>query len=509
MPDRDSVRGRTALIFTVPLERIACGFFDPSAQFPRFLAQEGPLFCGNCFSLPKGLGWDFGTQDPGPTTTWAAMQSGVHNLRNPWLDGDLTATTHRNSAVLTFDQQIAQDFFGIGVLAIFADGFWSNRRNVAEYNPPGGNSAEAFMPSAGMTVPTNNPYRPTGAPATIRIHYNLAVEAPTRTIGAETSGRYQFGFNFDELPFAWRGRIFFSRSEGENQAYYQRSINRNMVSAALGNTVASQAPRGNTPAQGAFTKPGTVPFLNVFCDPTVHQCNSPVTIAYISGYRRQWNHWLLQEIGANFDGPVWELPGGTVQAAIGANYINNSYVYNQHENGRTHNTSLIATTILPYADKRWAVFGQVNIPIFGQDFSFPFAEALTVELAYRYDWYDIIDPVWTPKVRPIGTPAGASRSAAPGASRIACRDMASCANFSARAISTSRSISAAAATSSSTAPPCREFRARRASRSRDRSPMRSIRPAIRPFSSPAESTCRVRRSGTSTWLCSSPRAPSK
>jgi outer membrane receptor protein involved in Fe transport len=365
-----------------------------------FVAAEGPLWCNNCFSIPDGVGWDFGTQDPGPTTTWTAVSNnkGVHNLRNPWLDGDATATTHRNSATLTFDQQVAQDFLGIGMVGIFVDAFWSNRRNVAEYTPPGGNSAEAFMPSAGMTIPTNNPYRPTGAPANIRIHYNLAVEAPTRTIGAETSARYAFGFNFDDLPFGWHGRLFYSRSEDENQAYYQRSINRNMVSAALGNTVPSQAARGNTPSQGAFTKPATVPYLNVFCDPLEHQCNSPVTIAYVSGYRRQWNHWLLQEFGGTFDGPIWDLPGGTILGAIGANYINNSYVYNQHENGRTHNTSLIATTILPYADKRWAVFGQLNVPIFGENFSFPMMEALTLEFAYRYDWYDIVPAQYTPKI---------------------------------------------------------------------------------------------------------------
>ena len=64
------------------------------------------------------------------------------------------------------------------------------------------------------------------------------------------------------------------------------AINKAAVSAALGWTIQPTAAIGTAPSFGAWTKPGFVPYLNLFCDPYAFQCNSPNTLDYIGNYNR-------------------------------------------------------------------------------------------------------------------------------------------------------------------------------------------------------------------------------
>ena len=100
------------------------------------------------------------------------------------------------------------------------------------------------------------------------VSYDFAHEIVPTIPAFELSYRYQFGLNLD-LPGGWTGQIFDSRSYETNQ-YILTLVNDNAVNVALG-----------TPT-GGVTKPGAVPYLNLFCDVSQFQCNSPATLNYIT-----------------------------------------------------------------------------------------------------------------------------------------------------------------------------------------------------------------------------------
>jgi len=366
-------------------------------------AASGTLFCANCFSIPKGQN--------GQGLTYASILAnpGVKNEINPWITSDARPRQSSNSWTGTLDQQLTNDLFGLGPVALFADGFYHNERGKQIYTP-GNGQARAIL-QTNLTVPTTNPYYPTGpkvnsgavgcpvsgtqaatcVPTNLRVDYSFANEVPAYVTGGETATHWDFGFNFDKLPFDWIGKLTYGMTDDRNFGDVTNSINPKMLSAALGNSV-------TTTSIGTFTKPASIPYLNVFCDPTAFTCNDPKTLSYITGYRLQHESWKVQETGFNFSGPVYDLPGGPIQVAIAGQTLSQHWTYQNIENDNTDNTSIVTNPIDAAYQRSWAVFGQADVPIFGEGNKLPFFESLVAEFGYRYDSYNnLSDPVWTPK----------------------------------------------------------------------------------------------------------------
>lgn len=375
---------------------------DPTLELLGFTVLNGRRTCMNCYDIPQGAGWDFGTSPEGPVSDWNAIMSGAwtpgqdngQNRQNPWHYGTLLPTQERNAATITFDQEITDG------ISVFATAFWSNRRAVQVQAPlPSGNANELWSRSSGgYPVPSSNPYFPTnvpGNPDELNVYYMLSPEMEMRNVGGETAARWQVGFNIDQLPYdllpGWAGRVFYTKTDDHNYAYGQGMVNRNNVLAALGNTV-------DLDDGGTLTKPGNIPYLNVFCDATVHQCNSPETLDYIRAFRNQDSEWVISEWGANFDGPIFDLPGGTLQGAIGAQRVSHHFSYKDIADRNSSQAGEVIHSLQFEKQNVWAVFGQLNIPLVGGDFSAPLFQAIDVELGYRYDKYDVLGGVKTPKV---------------------------------------------------------------------------------------------------------------
>jgi iron complex outermembrane receptor protein len=356
--------------------------------------------CTNCYSVPHGTGWDFGAQAPGPTTTWTTLLSnkGVLNQVNPYSLSTLVANQERNAAVFTFDQSVAAnirlfDTVVIENASIFVDAFYNNRRAWyfgTGHTSPGRQNVGTFQ------VPTTNPYYPTGAPSGLRVSYSLTEELNARSTVVDVGKRWAAGFNLD-LPFDWLGRAFYSVSENQTLFNSNNIANANMISAALGNTVASVAANGTTPGQAAFTKPANVPFLNLFCDASVYACNSPATLAYINAHRYQTGLNQVHQWGASFDGPIWMLPAGAIRAAVGGEL--NSYAYFSTEDATfgSANTAVPGRVLTAFRRQVPAAFVQINAPIFGGDAKIPLFNRLELEGSYRYDHYYDSGVVWSPK----------------------------------------------------------------------------------------------------------------
>jgi iron complex outermembrane receptor protein len=348
--------------------------------------------CTNCFSIPHGTGANFtaGTSGFGPTApgsaglNWAtltgnAANAGDNNFVDPLTTGWELAGQTKNSFVATVDQRL---FPGV---TFFGTGFYTNRR-VSEILPSfGGQGLANYLTT--WKVPTINPYYPTGAPAGLQVSYNLADELPPTIPAYEISERYQAGLNLD-LPYGWSGQIYDSRSY-EDVGFVRHFIGKNAVNAALGTQGVSGA-KYNASGEAVNAVTGQpIPFLNLFCDPTAFQCNSPATLAYIGATSETYAHYSIDEKSARFDGPILDLPAGQIKGAVGGlydgDYVVGASGNNQGTPGNPPVTQFITADNEPY--HIWAFFTQVDIPIFGDNFNIPLVRKFDLEGSWRYDSY--------------------------------------------------------------------------------------------------------------------------
>ncbi len=372
------------------------------ASLPGTISTGGPNVtlgtgCTNCFAIPVGNGTAFNPVNGGlgPLAPFSASQlnwtnfnvpgnSGTNGTRNefdPFFHGQgyEVAPQQRNAAVITIDQRLTK------TISFYGSGFSANRR-VEQLVAVG--ALQVTNDLLRVAVPTFNPYYPTGgAPTNLRVSYDLAVENPPFLNAYELSHRYQFGLNID-LPGDWHGQIYDSRSYDTNRYYYNGGgpANVSAVSAALGWTIGVTAASGTSPAIATWTKPATVPYLNVFCDPRTIQCNSRTTLNYFNGYRFLDDIFTTDERGARFDGPLFDVPAGQVKAAIGGTYTSFDVIF--HRGNNSGQTNLILQPVVdaePYNVS--AEFVQVNIPVFGGSFNFPLFRRLDLEASWRHDQY--------------------------------------------------------------------------------------------------------------------------
>jgi iron complex outermembrane recepter protein len=342
--------------------------------------------CSNCYAIPAGQN--------GQSLTWAAIVAntpvaadgttlGTGNEINPFTYAWELPDQERNAATITFDQTIIPN------VQLFIDGIYNNRR--ALFYTVGGLSPGTHN-ALSIAVPSSNPYYPSGAPAgTLNVYYDLSSEVPSRISGTELSERYDGGFNIT-LPRNWLAKIYAAANQENDVNVSSGLVNANNVSAALGWTVPANA------GLGSFTKPANVPYLNLFCDPTQYTCNDPATLSYISGFRDYSSRTIINEIGLNADGPVYMLPGGEMKAAVGALYDHTAFFMNDVENYNAQALSVIQNAEEYDRRQVWAVFGQLDIPIVGDNNKLPLVDSLNVEASVRYDHYNLYGGTTNPKV---------------------------------------------------------------------------------------------------------------
>ena len=375
----------------------------PATTIPGGLPANTGTMCTNCFAIPAGTGRAFNPINGGlgplggssaATLNWPTFSTnaafngsnGTRNEFNPYSRGWYDSAEQRNGGAITLEQRLTKDITFTG------EGFYSNRRS--QFVSPS-NITPASSDQLVTAVPTINPYYPTGAPTNLRVNYTTSIESPTITSAFEVASRYMGGFNID-LPAAWTARLYYSQTYDNN---FDRSlaVNRNAVSAALGWTIPATLASGTAPGIGTWTKPGTVPYLNLFCDPQQFACNSSKTLDYISAIRSFNEHYWVNEKGVNFDGPLFDVPAGQVKAAIGANYTSFHFTFTALDN--TGSPTLIVPTLSEALSKQvWAVFSQVNIPIFGDANALPLLRKLELEASWRHDQYSDVGGTSNPKV---------------------------------------------------------------------------------------------------------------
>ena len=345
--------------------------------------------CTNCWSIPRGTGSNFNSalnNGLGPigggsasTLSWAQFATaanggtvnGTQNEFNPYAITDYSAEQQFFGGTLTFDQRLMPG------ITFYAEGFYGHRYSNFINNATGNQLT--------VSVPTTNPYYPTGAPNNLRVSYSFSIESPSVTSSYATAQRVLGGLNFD-LPGGWDAQFYGSETRDGEYNHVVGTVNRAAVSAALGWTT-------GTPT---FSKPAAVPYLNLFCDPHAFQCNSPTTIQYIDAYNVTPSAFRINETGFKADGPLFDVPGGTVRAAIGAVYDDDHFLITSTTETSPSNT---LTSILADPEQRavWAVFTQLNVPIIGDNNALPLIRKFELEGSWRHDQYSDVGGTSNPK----------------------------------------------------------------------------------------------------------------
>src|SRR6267154_655055 len=376
----------------------------PATTFPGGLPANLGTLCTNCFAIPAGTGAAFNPINGGigPTAPFSASTlnwttfniaantgtNGTRNEFNPYTLSWFDAAQQRNAVVATVDQRLTKNITFNGT------GFYSNRRaeflNPAHLSP----SSTDLLSTA---IPTFNPYYPTGgAPNNLRVNYNTAIENPSYTFAYEVAARYMAGLTFD-LPGSWSAQAYYSQTYDSSFNHVTGAVNKNAVSAALGWTILPSAAIGNLPGIASWTRPATVPYLNLLCDPTQFQCHSATTLNYVTGLRSFDERYGINEKGIKADGPLFSLPAGDVKAAFGATLTSSAFSFQTFDN--TGSPSLVVPQLTDVLHRQvWAVFTQVNVPIFGESNALPGIRKLDLEGSWRHDQYNDVGGTSNPKV---------------------------------------------------------------------------------------------------------------
>jgi iron complex outermembrane receptor protein len=370
---------------------------DPSGALGFYPGTIGRN-CTNCLAVPGGTGRDFnginggvGPMAPfsGSTLNWATFNvgansgtNGTRNVFNPYSITYYSAAVQYTGGAITVDQRLTRN------VSFYGEGFYGMRRSQF-LNNAGGNQIT-------VGVPTWNPYYPTGgAPTTLRVSYHASIESPSITNAYASGMRYMGGLNID-LPGNWAAQIYYSQTKDSEFNHVVGTVNKNAVSAALGWTIAATSASGTNPAIATWTKPGSVPYLNLFCDATVFRCNAGTTLKYIGNFATTPESFWLNEKGIKADGPLFSLPGGDVKMAVGANYTSNHFLIQQFVQNTSNPT--LAFVNDPESRAVWAVFGQVNVPVIGDANALPFVRKLDLEASWRHDQYSDVGGTSNPKV---------------------------------------------------------------------------------------------------------------
>jgi len=252
----------------------------------------------------------------------------------------------------------------------------SSYQNEGIYGPAPGNSG-------GVTVPANNPWNPFGIPLTIN---GLALNefGPFRTDTTVTTFRNVVGATV-QLPHGWfvDGNILYGESDATETVFNNFSVTG--LQAALDGTL-----------------PGHIgQFFNPFTDQSV----SAVNREFYGDKQLVINIWNdnrtdIFQYHLVAGGPLIDLPSGSVTVAGGLEYRSESYVQNEDPNSKFANVTDFQNALAPLASGKryiWSIFGELDIPIIGGQWSWPGLRDIDVALSERQDYYSDFGSAAKPK----------------------------------------------------------------------------------------------------------------
>ena len=320
------------------------------------LASPGNIVSGTTrYPLPNGAGTGLSP---------ASLVAGAPNRFDEGTAPDLLPQQERD----TFFLDARQEF---GPFTAWYQG-WASRRDFDERVSPA---------SGQLRVPNTNPYfvapAALGAPAFVNVEYRFSAEdSDPRLTGYENAQQNALGLVYD-VGADW-----------QIEAYGNLSVNRGFQRrGAITNGAALTEALNSTNPATAF---------NPFGNGSFNLTNNPALVDIIVANRDTFGTSEARDFAVKADGPVFDLPGGSVRIAAGAERHDNEFRQTLNANNVLPSGAVTTKKILNRRHNT-SVFGEVFVPIFGGDLSFPGMQSLDLSAALRREDYSDFGTTTDPK----------------------------------------------------------------------------------------------------------------
>jgi len=302
--------------------------------------------------------------------------AGAVNRQNQRAGVDILPDQTLNSIYLAADQELGDR------VELTADARYSSRRYK--------NRNQA--PSSTFTVGRGNPYfvSPNGATSN-SIAYSFLNDLPTPlafgtadTVGLSLGAKATLGHG-------WRSEVYGAFAQGLEEARGSGILHSLIFAEALGNTPDNPATAYNPRIDGYFNPYSGVPGANASL------------ASYIgSGFVLTRGRDRVSSINLQADGPIWSLPAGQVKLAVGAQARKEAF--------RRRNTVYVASVApqvisnLDLSRSVEAMFGELQVPLFGPANARPGLQRLELSLAGRIERYQSFGTTANPKLGVLWSP---------------------------------------------------------------------------------------------------------
>lgn len=310
------------------------------------------IFTGQTAAVPSG-------QD-GSSLTPEDFVIGTTNFANTRDGVDVFPTQERHSVFLSVEQDLT------GGTSFFAEGRFSERA-FAQANPP---------ETRRLFVLPSNPFfvSPFGPAPLVAVDYTFDAEYGNLTTTGDVRN-YGLTSGLDvQLPGTWRAEVYGSvnRSEAERT--------RGIIS-------------GGAELSAALMDPNPLTAFNPFGD---GNSTNPATIEAIGINIRTDTKSEVQFASAKVDGDLFKLPGGAVKLAAGLEYREETLEQEQLRIPLIGESEFTPVATLDRRAK--AVFGELFVPLVGENNRIPGFDSLELTLAARYEEYNDFGSTANPKL---------------------------------------------------------------------------------------------------------------
>jgi len=254
---------------------------------------------------------------------------------------------------------------------------------TSSYGPSQGIYPPPF--NAGVVVPGNNPFNPfPGHPLLIfdeAFNRDFGILNTDTTI---TTFRDVVGATI-QLPHGWYidGNWLYGESDGTETM--KNMFTFNGMNEALAGTLP-----GNV---GQFFNPFADEFL--FAPNQAFDRNKALVGSIWEDIRSD-----IMQFHNVVGGPLWDLPSGQLAVAGGWEYRSEDYIISVDPNSKSGNLTAIQFPVGTQTNGRryiWSIFGELDIPLLGDKWSWPGLRSLQMTISERQDYYSDFGSAAKPK----------------------------------------------------------------------------------------------------------------
>ncbi|KQY29980.1 TonB-dependent receptor [Caulobacter sp. Root487D2Y] len=325
-----------------------------------FTAAPGNIVIGGVrYALPPGNGVGVPS---------SALVANTANRYDEAAAADLLPKQNRDTVLFNIHQHLDEN------LELWYEGFYT-RRKYDLAAPPA-----LFS----LAVRNTNPWYVSPAGQTSEtVEYRLNDDLDPNSTGFENAQQNAIGFNFD-LPKQWRIAAYVDHSVSRGFQDRKNVLNNGALTAAL-----------------ASSNPATA--FNPFGDGTFNRTNNAALLDIIDANRATWGTNIAKDFSIKADGPLFELPAGSVRVAIGAEYHDNGFKQTLEANNVL--ASGAATyKIVNNSRNIHTIFGELFVPLVSPANAIPGVNRLELSLAGRREDYSDFGETTNPKVGLIYAP---------------------------------------------------------------------------------------------------------